>query len=102
MKLTREQSQKLLRECGVWITEACDKCGKLLGAVRWTSRDEPGEWCSAGCRDGIPISKPEATEKRCLECDVPLEGRRSDSDLLQPHPSNAASPEVSDSPKTRK
>jgi hypothetical protein len=56
MRLTREQSEKLLRERGIWITEACDKCGKLLGAVRWTRRGEPGEWCSAECRDGIAFS----------------------------------------------
>src|SRR5580692_10923044 len=53
MKLTREQSQKLLQERGIWITNACDKCGQLLGAVRWTRKGEPGEWCSAECRDGV-------------------------------------------------
>jgi hypothetical protein len=53
MRLMREQSEKLLREHGVWITEACAKCGRLLGAVRWTRRGEPGEWCSAACRDGV-------------------------------------------------
>jgi hypothetical protein len=52
MRLTREQSQKLLPERGIWIAEACDKCGKLLGSVRWTCRGEPGEWCSTQCRDG--------------------------------------------------
>lgn len=58
MKLTREQSQKLLRERGIWITEACDKCGRLLGAVRWTRRGESGEWCSAVCRDGGNAERP--------------------------------------------
>jgi hypothetical protein len=53
MKLTEVQSQKLLRERSVWVTEACDKCGRLLGSVRWTRRGELGEWCSAECRDGI-------------------------------------------------
>lgn len=53
MKLTREQNQKLLRERGIWVTNACDKCGQLLGAVRWTRKDEEGEWCSAECRDGL-------------------------------------------------
>jgi len=52
MKLTKEQSQKLLHERGIWVTEACDKCGQLLGAVRYTRRSEPGEWCSELCRDG--------------------------------------------------
>jgi hypothetical protein len=53
MKLTHEQSQRLLKERGIWITEACDKRGRLLGSVRWTRRGEPGEWCSRECRDGI-------------------------------------------------
>ena len=47
-----------LRERGIWITEACDKCGQLLGAVCWTRRGEPGEWCSAACRDGIKAERP--------------------------------------------
>jgi hypothetical protein len=58
MKLTKEQSQRLSRERGIWVTNACDKCGKLLGAVRWTQKGEPGEWCSAACRDGITVSAP--------------------------------------------
>jgi hypothetical protein len=57
MKLTREQSQKLLHERGIWITNACNKCGQLLGAVRWTLRSEPGEWCSLACRDGIKVER---------------------------------------------
>ena len=52
MKLARGQSQELLRERGIWITEACDQCGKLLGSVRWTRRGELGEWCSRECRYG--------------------------------------------------
>jgi hypothetical protein len=56
MKLTKAQSQKLLRERGISVTEACDKCGRLLGSVRWTRRGEPGEWCSAACREGVSVS----------------------------------------------
>ena len=58
MKLSKKQTQKLLRERGIWVTNACDKCGQLLGAVRWTRRGEPGEWCSAECRDGIKMERP--------------------------------------------
>jgi hypothetical protein len=65
MKLTRDQSQKLLHERGIWITNACDKCGQLLGAVRWTRRNEEGEWCSPECRDGVKVElKPSAVATR--------------------------------------
>jgi hypothetical protein len=53
MKLIWEQSRKLLQERDVWLTEACDRCGQLLGSVRWTRKSEPGDWCSKGCRDGV-------------------------------------------------
>lgn len=55
MKLTTEQSQKLLRERGIWATEACDKFGQVLGAVRYMRRGEAGQWCSELCRDGQAI-----------------------------------------------
>jgi hypothetical protein len=54
MKLTMEQSRRLMQERGIWVTAACDRCRRLLGAVRWTRRGEPGEWCSAPCREGVP------------------------------------------------
>ncbi len=52
MQLTVEQSRKALAEHGCYVTEACDRCGRLLGAVRYTIRGTPGEWCSELCRDG--------------------------------------------------
>jgi hypothetical protein len=52
MRLTVEQSRKALAEHGCYVTEACDACRKLLGAVRYTRRGELGEWCSELCRDG--------------------------------------------------
>ena len=48
-----EQSRQILANQGSYVTEACDKCGTLLGAVRYKRQGEPGEWCSALCRDGI-------------------------------------------------
>jgi hypothetical protein len=35
MKLASEQAQKLLRDFGIRVTDACDKCGQLLGSIRW-------------------------------------------------------------------
>jgi hypothetical protein len=51
MKLSKSQIAEL-RSRGIYITEACDRCGQLLGSVRWTRKGEPGEWCSRECRDG--------------------------------------------------
>ncbi len=36
MKLSKEQSQKVLWERGIWVTEAYGKCRQLLGADRGT------------------------------------------------------------------
>ena len=64
MKLTMEQSRRLMQERGIWVTAACDRCRRLLGAVRWTRRGEPGEWCSAPCREGVPGTESVATVRR--------------------------------------
>lgn len=72
MKLTPEQSRKVLAEHGCWITEACDRCGKLLGAVRYTLRGQSGEWCSQLCRDG-EAAKPIGM---CHGCGAALTGKR--------------------------
>jgi len=50
MKLTVQQSHELLAKHGCYVTEICDKCGTVLGAVRFTRRDETGVWCSRKCR----------------------------------------------------
>lgn len=52
MKLTPEQQAQLREERGICADEACDKCGAILGCVRYTRRGERGEWCSELCRDG--------------------------------------------------
>ena len=52
MRLTEEQSRALLAKHGVYVTEVCDKCRKILGHVRFTRYSESGEWCSRLCRDG--------------------------------------------------
>ena len=52
MKLTGEQQLRIRELHGVCGNEACDKCGKVLAEVRFTAKDQPGEWCSRLCRDG--------------------------------------------------
>jgi hypothetical protein len=50
MLLTAQQSYRLLAKHGAFAREICDKCGAVLGAVRFTRKDEPGVWCSRECR----------------------------------------------------
>jgi hypothetical protein len=62
MKLTTQQSYDLLEKHGSYITEICDRCGKGIGPVRFTRKDDPGVWRSRECRDGIK-QKPERLPK---------------------------------------
>jgi hypothetical protein len=50
MKLAPDQARQLLEHYGCYVTEVCDKCGQLLGWVRYTRQGEAGEWCSRECR----------------------------------------------------
>src|SRR6266446_3244042 len=50
MLLTTKQSERLLAKHGVFAREICDKCGTVLGPVRFTRRDDVGVWCSPLCR----------------------------------------------------
>src|SRR5579863_2421169 len=76
MHLTREQSYALLEKHGCYVTEVCDKCGQIIGPVRFTMRDDKGVWCSRECRDGKEVHEPGT----CLHCKAKLpEGRRRGS-----------------------
>src|SRR6266576_5394071 len=44
------QAYDLLARHDVFAREACDRCGAILGAVRYTRRGESGAWCSRECR----------------------------------------------------
>jgi hypothetical protein len=70
MRLAEAQSRKLLPKHGVYITEACDGCGKILGHVRFTRYGEPGDWCSRLCRDGV-----EQKTGACRNCGADLKER---------------------------
>ena len=50
MLLAIQKSYELLAKYGFFAREICDKCGIVLGAVRFTRRDESGVWCSRECR----------------------------------------------------
>jgi hypothetical protein len=72
MRLTPNQSRKLLSPFGVYVTEACDRCDHLLGAVRFTRRGDAGVWCSRECRDGKEAHAPGT----CKGCGASLAGLR--------------------------
>jgi hypothetical protein len=74
VKLTVEQSRRSLEEHGSYLTEACDKCGKLLAEIRFTVKGQSGEWCSRECRDGVAHEWG-----KCLGCGASLNGKRKDA-----------------------
>jgi RNase P subunit RPR2 len=64
MLLTIKQSYRLLDLHGCFVREVCDRCGAILGPVRYTRERERGEWCSRECRDGAEAHAP-GTCKHC-------------------------------------
>jgi len=73
VKLTEAQAYELFAKRGVFTREACEKCGQLLGWVRYSLHDESGEWCSRECRDGANAREP----KTCGHCRARLpDGKR--------------------------
>jgi len=62
--LREELRRRLLADRGIYVTEACDRCGQLLGSVRYTRKGESGVWCSRECRDGAEAHAP-GTCKTC-------------------------------------
>lgn len=50
MLLSAQRSYELLTKHRVFAREICDNCGVVLGAVRFTRKDESGVWCSRECR----------------------------------------------------
>jgi len=62
--LREDLRRRLLEDRGISVAECCDWCGRLLGAVRFTRRGEPGVWCSRECRDGKEAHEP-GTCKHC-------------------------------------
>ena len=63
--------QRLQIDTGCCVTEVCNRCGRLLGAVRFTRANDSGAWCSRTCRDGVAHRVG-----RCHGCDSVLRGKR--------------------------
>jgi hypothetical protein len=83
MKLSTVQQAELRATTGICANEICDACRKPLDYLRYTRKDQPGEWCSRVCRDGVEAAERyKATRKhrdtgRCLHCglQLPVDGR---------------------------
>ncbi len=54
MRLSIQQSHGLFEKCGTFVNSVCDRCGLVLGPVRFTRQGESGEWCSPKCRGDGP------------------------------------------------
>jgi hypothetical protein len=74
MQLTTAQCHALLERFGVYTGECCDRCGQILGPVRFTRRGEAGAWCCRECRDGKAAHTP-GTCKHC-HAQLPKSKRR--------------------------
>ena len=48
--LKDEIRRRLLADHGISVNECCDKCGQLLGAVRYIRKGDSGVYCSPDCR----------------------------------------------------
>jgi hypothetical protein len=73
MLLTIQQSYELLAKHGCYVREACDRCGQVLGHMRYTRKGDDGVWCSRECRDGKEAHAP----RTCKHCRARLlEGKR--------------------------
>ena len=73
MMLSAELRERLKGERGICLHESCDRCGRLLDAVRYTRLAQSGAWCSRQCRDGADAHEP----GECKTCKARLnEGKR--------------------------
>lgn len=73
MRITTPQAYALLEKYACYVSEACDKCWRVLGAVRFTRKTDSDVWCSRGCRDGVEAR----TSGICKACRARLpEGKR--------------------------
>ena len=81
MKLTASELF-YVRSQGLYVTEKCDACGKLLNQTfRYTIAGEPEVYCSAGCRDlaffgDTREAKKRSTPGKCVYCGATFEGKR--------------------------
>jgi hypothetical protein len=82
MKLSQEQQRAIRDAYDICVNECCDTCKAPLNYLRYTRKDQEGEWCSRVCRDGQEAAdRYDATRKgmriirpvaRCQQCNLTL------------------------------
>ena len=81
MKLTTAELT-YVRSQGLYVTEKCDGCGRLLNQTfRYTIAGKPEAYCSAACRDLVFFgdrreARKHSTPGKCAYCGATLEGKR--------------------------
>lgn len=81
MKLTTAELVRT-RAQGLYVTEKCDGCGKLLNQIlRYTIAEKPEAYCSAACRDLVFFddrrkARKHSTPGKCMYCGATIEGKR--------------------------
>ena len=84
MKLSSEELAHA-RSKGIYITEKCDGCAKLLNqTARYTISGRLESYCSALCRDTVFFTHVQQAKKhsspgRCVYCHGGLEGKKRGS-----------------------
>jgi hypothetical protein len=84
MKLTASELAYVGAQ-GLYITEKCDGCGKILNqTVRYTISGKPEVYCSAVCRDLVFFGDRQevmkrATPGKCAYCGGSLKGKKRGS-----------------------
>ena len=84
MRLT-EAEFAYVRSLGLYVTEKCAGCGKVLNRTfRYTITGKPEVYCSAACRDFVFFgdrheARKRSTPKVCAYCGGPLEGKKADA-----------------------
>src|ERR1035437_9648195 len=88
MKLA-ETELAYVRSLGLYVTEKCDGCPKVLNqSFRHTIAGKPEVYCSADCRDrvffgeGYRPRKPAGQQsKPCAYCGGPIVGKKRDAEF---------------------
>ena len=84
MKLTAAELA-IVRSHGLYVTEKCDGCGKLLNqSVRYTITGKPEVYCSSNCRDlaffgDRAEARKRATPRKCAYCGGSLARKKRDA-----------------------